>query len=139
MDSSSQTPCSVCSWTAEKQKCCNYVSQVKLFYGAGDRGVWAIGSHLILKEQPNDSPKTEYETLSIKFLKEHTTIPVPTIVKNWVDNGRNYTLTERIKGQTLEAAWPTLSTEDKNRIADETAEYLLQLRKFQSSRMGRNG
>ena len=46
---------------------------------------------------------------------------------------------ERIRGETLENAWSTLSMPEKTQIADETAQYLLQLRKFQSPRIGSFG
>lgn len=41
---------------------------------------------------------------------------------------------ERVRGETLSCAWPTMSTADKTRMARQTAEYLGQLRELQSSR-----
>ncbi|KAI9680870.1 MAG: hypothetical protein M1817_004310 [Caeruleum heppii] len=129
-DPTTQTPCPACGWTARRQRCCGYASHVKLFYGAGTRGAWEIGSDYILKERPDGPPRNEPS--SIAFLKAHSTIPLPTIAKHWVDHrGRAFTLIERVPGQTLEAAWPTLSTEKRARIARETGEYLNQLRRFQ--------
>ncbi|KAI9758646.1 MAG: hypothetical protein M4579_002957 [Chaenotheca gracillima] len=103
-DSTLPAPCPACGWTDQRQRCCGYDSHVKLFYGAGNRGAWALGSDFILKERPDEPPRNE--TPSIRLLKEHTTIPIPTIVKHWVDGkGRAFTLSERIQGQTLEEAW----------------------------------
>lgn len=51
----SSTPCSACSWTTERQKGCRYESHVKLFNGCSDRGVWSLGSQLILKERGANS------------------------------------------------------------------------------------
>jgi hypothetical protein len=44
-------------------------------------------------------------------------------------------LTERIYGEPLNVVWPTMSTADRERIAEQTAQYLLQLRELYSSRM----
>lgn len=133
-EDSTSTPCSACGSTSELLRCCGYISHVRLFYGASDRGAWALGSDHILKERPAKLPMDEGANL--KFLKENTTIPVPKILNEWVDSdGRYFILMERIKGKTLEETWPTMSTADKERIAGQTAEYLLQLRKLQSPQM----
>ncbi|KAI9871928.1 MAG: hypothetical protein M1830_002287 [Pleopsidium flavum] len=134
MEIESQTPCTACGWTTQKQHRCGYVSHVKLFYGASDRGAWALGSNFILKERPKGPPN--HEAINLKFLRENTTIPVPKVVKEWVDDeGSYFVLMERIKGQTLEAAWSIMSTADKERVADQTADCLLQLRRFRSARI----
>jgi aminoglycoside phosphotransferase len=130
----SDKPCSACGWSESKQSYCSYSSHVELFYGASERGVWSIGSNLVLKERPNLPPRNE--VLNIQYLKNSTTIPVPSVVKEWVDDDNSYfILMERIKGQTLEQAWPALFAADKERIADQVAEFMLQLRKFQSNAM----
>lgn len=134
-DSESNVACPACGWSTSKQKCCSYASHVALFYGAGDRGVWSLGSDLILKEQPNVlPPKTEVS--NIEFVKQHTTIPIPSVLKEWVDDSNRYfVLMDRIKGQTLEEAWPTLSEPEKEHISKQVAEYMDQLRHLQSSAM----
>lgn len=104
-----------------------------LFYGAGDRGVWSFGTDLILKEQPNVlPPKTEVS--NVEFVKQHTAIPVPSVLKEWVDDSNRYfVLMDRIKGQTLEEAWSTLSGPQRGHIAEQVAEYMNQLRHLQLS------
>lgn len=54
-----EAPCSACSWSSERQDGCYYDSHVKLFYGVSDRGVWSLGSNLILKERSNNPPNFE--------------------------------------------------------------------------------
>ncbi|KAJ6189814.1 kinase-like protein [Penicillium mononematosum] len=126
--------CTACGWSTEKQKRCHYPSHIKLFYGASQRGVWAIGSDVILKDRPNGPPKTEVKT--IEYLAHHTEIPVPTVLREWVDNENRYMiLMERVKRQTLEDAWPTLSQDEKETIADQVAAALGQLRSFESASM----
>lgn len=51
------------------------------------------------------------------------------------DDGRYFMLTKRIYGEPLNAVWPTMGLADKERIAEQTAEYLLQLRELHSPRM----
>lgn len=118
--------CSACGWTLDLQNRCNYHSHVKLFYGAGNRGVWSIGSDLILKDRRDGVPKSEVETLN--YLARHTNIPVPKVVRDWVDRDERYfVLEERVDGQTLEKAWPSLSESQKKDIADQVSEIRKQL------------
>ena len=42
---------------------------------------------------------------------------------------------ESAKGQTLEAAWPSMTVEDRKRVADQVAECLRQFRGLQSAQM----
>ncbi|KAF2195833.1 kinase-like protein [Zopfia rhizophila CBS 207.26] len=95
-----EAPCTACSWTSERQGSCRYDSHVKLFYGVSDRRVWSLGSNFILKERSNQPPN--FEARNIQFLKENTTIPVPTVVEEWnEENERYFMLTKRIRGDAL--------------------------------------
>ncbi|GLA56069.1 hypothetical protein AnigIFM63604_004246 [Aspergillus niger] len=125
--------CAACSWTAERQKYCNYKSYVKLFYEAGDRGVWSLGSNLILKDRGASLPT--FEVPNIQFVQEKTCIPVPTIIESWEEDEHTLILMKRIAGEPLNKAWPNLSMNEKENIARQTAEYLLQLRNLQSDTM----
>ncbi|KAF7183289.1 hypothetical protein CNMCM7691_003202 [Aspergillus felis] len=127
---SSSDPCPACSWTAERQKHCSYKSHVKLFYEAGDRGVWALGSYLILKDRGSRRPT--FEVANAQFVQQETSIPVPSVVESWEEDDRTFILMRRVPGEALNKAWPTLSTAEKEDIAKQTAEYLLQLRELQS-------
>lgn len=132
MDSS--TSCPACSWTRERQEHCSYESHVKLFYEASDRGVWSLGSNLILKERSNSPPN--FEALNIRFLKERTSIPLPTVVRDWKeDNGRYFLLAERVPGEPLSDVWANLTMDERENIAKETADYLMQLRTLHSDKM----
>ncbi|KAJ5361169.1 kinase-like domain-containing protein [Penicillium brevicompactum] len=138
--SDTDSGCIACGWTAFKQDRCHYSSHVKLFYGASQRGVWSIGSDVILKDRPDEGPKAKIEAKTLDFLAKSTAgtnieIPAPKHIRDWVDrNGRYFTLTERIQGQTLEQAWPTLSESQKVSIADQVVQVRKQLRsKFTST------
>ncbi|KAL3263274.1 hypothetical protein ABHI18_001968 [Aspergillus niger] len=92
-----------------------------------DRGVWSLGSNLILKERSNQAPNFEAENL--RFLRENTSIPVPSVVEDWEEpNGHYFVLTKRIPGVPLSSLWPRMKMDDKERIAKQTADYLMQLR-----------
>ncbi|RDW74495.1 aminoglycoside phosphotransferase family protein [Aspergillus mulundensis] len=130
---SSSTPCSACTWTADRQENCRYNSNVKLFYGVSDRGVWSLGSRYILKERSSQPPNSEVPNL--RFLKEHTSIPIPTVVRSWEEDGRAFAIMDRVPGTPLSAIWSTLSEVEKKSIAKQTAEYLGQLRELHSNTM----
>ncbi|KAE8153229.1 kinase-like domain-containing protein [Aspergillus avenaceus] len=127
-ESPSDEGCVACGWTLDRQNRCSYCSHIKVIYTAHNRGVWSIGSDFILKERPNDGPREEVTTLN--YLAANTKIPIPKVIRDWVDrNDRYFLLEERIDGQTLGAAWPSLSDEQKVSIAEEVADvhkYLLQ-------------
>jgi hypothetical protein len=70
--------CVACGWTALKRKRCHYESHVKLFYGASQRGVWSIGTDVILKDRPDEGSKAKIEAKTLDFLANSTAeIPVP--------------------------------------------------------------
>ena len=123
--------CVACGWTLEQQEQCCYSSHAKLFYGASRCGVWSIGSDIILKERPDEGPKKEVKTLD--HILKYPDIPAPKLIRDWVDSDRRYfVLQERIKGQTLEQAWPTLSESQKTAIADQVVQIRKKLRSLTS-------
>ncbi|KAL5358422.1 kinase-like domain-containing protein [Aspergillus floccosus] len=128
----SSTPCSACSWTPERQNHCGYKSRVKLFYEAGDRGVWSLGSKLVLKDRGPSLATPEVP--NIEFVRENTSIPVPTVVESWEEDGHALIIMKRVPGEPLSQA-PKLSHNERDRIARQTADCLLQLRQLQSDKM----
>ena len=126
--------CIACGWTLDKEKRCHYTSHLKLFYGASTRGVWSIGSDVILKDRPDEGPKSKVEVKTLNHLATYTDVPVPKVLRDWVDrDGRYFTLNERISGQTLEEAWPSLSEPQKIDIADQVVKVRKQLRSVTSA------
>ncbi|KAF4210856.1 hypothetical protein CNMCM8980_001117 [Aspergillus fumigatiaffinis] len=81
--------CVACGWTSELQERCSYSSHVKLFYGADRRGTWSIGSDVILKERPDEGPKTEDTTLSYLASIPNVNIPAPKVLRDWVTPTRD--------------------------------------------------
>ncbi|XP_044723826.1 phosphotransferase enzyme family domain-containing protein [Hirsutella rhossiliensis] len=98
-----------------------------------DRGVWAIGSNLIVKEMPDSPPN--FEARNTRFIQENTKIPAPEVIQEWTENGRYFLITKRIPGTTLKEAWPAMSETEKEAIAKQTADCLSQLRKLCSAKI----
>ncbi|QKX64068.1 uncharacterized protein TRUGW13939_11241 [Talaromyces rugulosus] len=102
--------CVACGWTALKRKRCHYESHVKLFYGASQRGVWSIGTDIILKDRPDEGSKAKIEAKTLDFLAKSTAeIPAPKHIRDWMV-------------KTLEEAWPSLSESQRISIADQVVE-----------------
>lgn len=76
-------PCVACGWTPEQQDQCFYSSHVKLFYGASRCGVWSIGSDVIMKERPDEGPKTEVTMLKhLEAVHTDMDIPAPRVLRD---------------------------------------------------------
>ncbi|GAW23523.1 hypothetical protein ANO14919_130830 [Xylariales sp. No.14919] len=126
-------PCVACGWTLEENSCARYKSSIKLFYAASTRGVWALGRSFILKERLTSS--RTYEAENLRFLKTHTKLPIPTLMHEWTEDDRYFTITTRVEGETLEKAWPKLTSDEKERIATQVADHLRELRGLTSERI----
>lgn len=122
--------CKACGWEEYDH---DYKSHVKLCFQAGDRGVWSLGSELILKDRGHNLPTDEAS--NIRLVQEQTSIPVPKIVKTWKEDDHTLTLMESPPGQPLSTVWRRLSSEQRESIAKQTANYVLELRKLHSDRM----
>ncbi|KAM3508867.1 hypothetical protein MY10362_000918 [Beauveria mimosiformis] len=73
------------------------------------------------------------EALALRFVKEHTTIPVPDFISS--DCGR--ITMSFIEGQTLQQAWPVLTQDERSTILRELREYITQLRAISGNHVGR--
>lgn len=106
---------------------------------------WFLGQEYIFKDRQLRPACTEPATHA--FLERATSIPIPKIKMFWegeeeevfrkgVGEGERFRIIEeRIQGETLEQAWETLSETDREDIAQQTADYLKQLRGLTSSRI----
>lgn len=124
----SKEPCSVCTSSPYRQGKCRYKSNVKCFSEAGTHGYWHLGEKYILKDRDMLTARDDADNL--EFIQCNTTIPVPKILDSWEHPGGRYlTIEEYIKdGTSLSAAWPSLSESDREDIAQQTVDYLKQLR-----------
>jgi len=115
-------------------------SQVGLLHRSGNRRIWGLGSQVVCRERPITAAETPNDEFAIlEFLRENTKIPVQTGLYEWLDEESqvHFSLKTKIPGEPLDSLWPTLSWEEKERMADETAEYLRELRGLTSEYYGR--
>ncbi|RDX54547.1 kinase-like protein [Lentinus brumalis] len=76
-----------------------------------------------------DSAGAEADTL--RFVRKHTTIPVPRVYISARGFGRTYTLMEDVRGDELQFMWVDMSTEQQSLVLDQLRDYIQQLRKLQ--------
>ena len=69
------------------------------------------------KDHPN-------EVLALRFVKANTTVPVPNVVSSDWDR----ITMEYVEGQTLQQAWPVLTSDQRSSILTELRGYIAQLR-----------
>lgn len=119
----------------------NTPSGVQMLYRSCNRRVWSLGTTVILKESPCDSPsETPWDEKAIlDFVALHTSIPVPRVISEWIDSDASlhFLLRDKMPGEPLDALWPSLSWAQKEHIADQTAAYLAELRRLHAPYMGR--
>ncbi|KAF4944895.1 hypothetical protein FGADI_12364 [Fusarium gaditjirri] len=78
----------------------------------------------------NDQPN---EALVLKFVKQHTTIPVPEVISSDWDRIEM----EYIQGQTLKEVWPSLKPNERSEILAQLKDYIAQMRALKGTYLGR--
>ncbi|KAG8409163.1 hypothetical protein J3459_017700 [Metarhizium acridum] len=68
------------------------------------------------------------EAATMAFVAARTSIPVPRVHCSFVHKSRAYIVMERIRGQTLADAWPTLSASELDGILTQLRDMLKELR-----------
>ncbi|KAJ6019003.1 hypothetical protein N7522_001070 [Penicillium canescens] len=104
----------------------------KLFGAVGPHGVRVSPNRMI--KGPCASP----ELAALKYVAEHTSIPVPKVFNAHYYDNHLYIEMEYVRGMSLEAAWYRghLSQDQKKSIITEVAGYISQLRKLKPPREG---
>lgn len=100
----------------------------------GSLPVYAVGGDLVLKLYPpvyRDEITTERTMLEVL----HGPLPTPELRDAGEHDGWGYLLMARLPGRTLKEAWPSLSTEDKLRLAPELGELLATLHAVDDPRL----
>lgn len=78
----------------------------------------------------NDYPN---EALALRFVKAHTTIPVPEVISSAWDR----VTMEYIEGQTLQQAWSVLTDDQRSDIMAQLRGYIAQMRALGGIHLGR--
>lgn len=77
------------------------------------------------------------EALTMMFIRDNTTIPVPRVINVLTRGARVYIVMERIRGRNLERAWSSLTQEQKRRICEQLRGYTSELRSLRPPNPGR--
>ncbi|KAL3480369.1 kinase-like domain-containing protein [Aspergillus californicus] len=93
----------------------------------------------------NDNPRYRYATLlagsvlmltdqlcasTMRFISQHTTIPVPKVVCAFTYRGCTYIVMERIKGQMLGVGWVYRNEESKTKLLSQLQQMVQEMRKL---------
>ncbi|PQE13413.1 kinase-like domain protein [Rutstroemia sp. NJR-2017a BVV2] len=71
---------------------------------------------------------TPAEAHALRFIAEHTSIPVPKVHHAFTYHGTTYILMERIRGQTIAKRWRSLSDTSKASIFQQLQQMIEELR-----------
>jgi thiamine kinase-like enzyme len=72
-----------------------------------------ISNHLIVKTGPYVHLA---EAATMRFVTDHTSIPVPKVFCSFVHNDRTYIIMERIQGEPIPTVWKNISGESREKI-----------------------
>jgi hypothetical protein len=101
----------------------------RIHEGGTSAAVWRIGDNAFCKVHAW-CEGLELEANTIRFVTENALgVPVPEVIHSWIDRdlNRTFLITKRVTGQTLEEAWPQLSSSQRTRIAENIARYCVTL------------
>ena len=107
----------------------------RIHFAGTSAAVWSIGENAICKVHAW-CEGLELEADTIQFVRQHAKeVPVPEVLYTWIDHklNRTFLIMKRVSGQTLEQAWPRLSSSQRIQIADDIARYCVILAKNTSS------
>ncbi|KUI61302.1 hypothetical protein VP1G_08499 [Cytospora mali] len=97
----------------------------RLSWGTQPGGVVFISPSLCIKSTPFT---TLAEANAMRFIAQHTSIPVPKVHCSFEEKGQTYILMERIEGETLARAWGLRSDESKTQILRQLKTFVEELR-----------
>ncbi|CAG8961939.1 hypothetical protein HYFRA_00013719 [Hymenoscyphus fraxineus] len=104
----------------------NHIMETGLVHEAGtSAAVWSLGSNTFCKVKAW-CKELESESDTICFVRNNApSIPLPEVIYSWVDHdwNRSFMILKRVSGQTLQDAWPQLSSLQKSGIASQIAMY----------------
>jgi len=100
------------------------------YYG---QGVSRIGRRTLVKCHPGVRLT---EAITMKFVAENTSIPVPHVYDVFEARGHIYLVMEYIDAPSLAEMWPTMSFSEKKRIVSQMGGYLRELRSLRSPHPG---
>ncbi|KIY51696.1 kinase-like protein [Fistulina hepatica ATCC 64428] len=70
------------------------------------------------------------EADALRYIRQHTSIPVPRVIASATYGKKAYTLMKRVKGMPLDSVWPDLDDEQRSRVATQLRDVVAQLRQL---------
>lgn len=108
----------------------------RIHVGGTSAAVWCIGENAFCKVHAwCEGLEPEVNTIqSVKRMAPK--VPVPEVIYSWIDHDlkRTFLITKRVRGRTLEQAWPQLSSAHRTQIAHDIAQICVTLAANTSSR-----
>ncbi|RAK97680.1 kinase-like protein [Aspergillus ibericus CBS 121593] len=71
------------------------------------------------------------EASTMRFIAEHTSIPVPKVYCAFTHSERTYIVMERIKGHMIGRGWPKRPDQSKAELLSQLAKYITEMRQLQ--------
>jgi hygromycin-B 7''-O-kinase len=97
-------------------------------YGSGSMPVYALGQQHVLKIfPPHEAAHADVEARVLGFVAGKLPLPTPAVTAADALEGWRYILMTQLRGQRLVDAWPTLSIDERDRLADDLGEGLAAL------------
>ena len=97
----------------------------RIHTGGTSAAVWCLGEDIFCKVHAWYKG-LELEANTIRFVQEKAPeVPIPEVIYSWIDHplGGTFLITKRVRGQTLEWAWPQLSSAQRTQIATDVARF----------------
>lgn len=92
-------------------------------------GVWFLPGFALKCMTITHAPA---EAEALRYVRQHTTIPVPKVYASVNGFGYNYFLMEKVKGDCLLDKWAELTDDQRDVIATQLQDYIAQLRRLHS-------
>lgn len=110
---------------------------IKLIHEAGDASaVWSIGNSAICKVRYLEEGVTP-EAVTLDFVqKKSPSFQTPKVLYHAYDENRSYLFLQRLPGQTLDAAWPTLNAYWRSRYANTVVEICQEMAQWKGESFG---
>ncbi|RDB23486.1 hypothetical protein Hypma_008957 [Hypsizygus marmoreus] len=121
----SEFSCSeVSKFVALQRACINWRIRIGIKrFGPWGIGIYRIGQNSMAKLVPNPA-----EVLNMKYIAEHTTIPVPHVQDHFSRKGRCYLIMDYIHAPSLDFVWHRFSRLEKSCLLAQLHQFLTQLR-----------
>ncbi len=107
-------------------------TQTTKFHDANSSALWNIGEDTICKVK-SWVEGMESEATTIQVVKENMpSIPIPEVIHSWVDEiwNRTFLLLKRVPGETIKDAWPKLSADQVEKIAEDVLNHIHTMTQF---------